>query len=118
MDLLKEFNHLLGPLASLVVTLTVIGGFVLWIKKATGLVTRSELDLILDNEKDGTGVKQLIKKSQKEGKEYTDKVIAAHKETTEKADAADKKWLGEIQNKFEKLSNNVFKIAGKVDIDL
>lgn len=115
-ELLEEFSYITGPLISLGVTLSAIGGAALWLKKVvnSGMVSKVDFDLAMDNPKDGTGVKQLIKKSKVDAECYTDEKIAAHKEQTTKDDEADKKWLNLLQNKVEQNGKDIYELKGRL----
>jgi hypothetical protein len=119
-DFFNDFNNLLGPIISLGITLSILGGFGLWLKKLVnnGMVSNEEFSLTIDNPEKGTGLKQLIEKAEQKAELYADKKIADHKAQTTKDDEADRKWLNELQNKVEANGKHVYKIAGKIGIDL
>jgi len=98
-----------------------------WLVK--GCVKHEELDLILDDEINGTGILQKINKALAESKKYTDdereefqaivedkinesrehaaEQLMNHKERSDEKDEADKKWLNTLQEKIEAAQTGV-----------
>lgn len=119
MEFLKEFNHILGPIISLATTLTILGGFGLWLKKIvnSGMVSKEDFTLALDNPDNDNGIKQLIHKAKVSSKEYTDGEIKEVKADYLERDKKATKWLNEMQQETTENGKLVSKIAGKVGVD-
>lgn len=103
MNLLSDFDRLVEFGIQMSVIVGLIAGLAAWLKRSInqGMVTEEKLEESLEK-----------------AKTYTDEKIAAHKEQTQKDDAQDKKWLNTLQDKVEANGKNIYKVAGKVGVDL
>ena len=101
MELIDEFNHLLGPLISLGVTIGVLVPGFRWIKKqlTDGYVS------LEDMENHDSGLKKHIESE-----------IEALKEYMAERDDMDKKWLNTLQEKVENNGKEVAAANAKLEL--
>ena len=96
-DRLIEFGVQMGAIV------TLIGVLAAWLKRSVnrGMVTSEDFE-------------KAIHSAKKAAREYTDKELAEHKAYTDEKDSADKKWLGELQNKVEQNGKDTAELRGKI----
>ncbi len=96
-DRLIEFGVQMGAIV------TLIGILAAWLKRSVnrGMVTAEDFE-------------KAIHDAKKSAREYTDKEIVDYKSYADEKDAADKKWLGTIQDKVEQNMKEVAELRGKV----
>lgn len=82
---------------------TLIGILAAWLKRSVnrGMVTAEDFE-------------KAIHDAKKSAREYTNKEIVDYKSYADEKDAADKKWLGTIQDKVEQNMKEVAELRGKV----
>ena len=103
----EDVNRLIEFSVQIGVIVGLVGGLAAWLKRSVnmGMVTKEEHEAA-------------IIKIKIQYEKYVAEKISAHKEQTTKDDDADKKWLNTLQNKVEQNGKSIYKIAGKVGVDL